>query len=530
MMPGQRSAMQPPSFHSGPVTREAGFRRPHQANDAMAHGKRGAVNTEPAAGSPRKNARLRDQNSQQQQQPVCPAANSCPFAITRRCSFVERRAPAATAQMPFNRGDVDSWEPSCIEPGGYPSVGSAIEPAEAPFRQHGYARGNAGPNGRDGRHGGRGHTTQADENEPPHAPRNHFKDPQSHQLRLRNMPAEVDEKGSAQLLDPRDYRYGNRPAATPVRSQVSMGVQANDKSILRDTRPSYADAGAGDSPLADHRALRDGQSVLNTDRSAMNGKSGFSVMDNLSMLSARSGLRDMQYPERDHFAYSATTDDMLKKAATKVFASHMTGKAAVAQALSCAVLDECHEIDAQWHDDGSKGVENRIAEVLKKMVTKAEKRCMRESLAVENAPGLSVGSSGHEDTDVGVHERCAEIEAQLASSNRRIEEYREALQRPVQSQDSEPLAVLADLSARLSAIHHGPEEATPLPTDFTNNMEKTIQGLVAVNASCRHILQQCLDEKESLQERNLEFCPPASAAHQAPGIDGGARSILRGLR
>jgi len=202
----------------------------------------------------------------------------------------------------------------------------------------------------------------------------------------------------------------------------------------------------------------------------------------------------------------------------------------VAQALSCAVLDECHEIDAQWHDDGSKGVENRIAEVLKKMVTKAEKRCMRESLAVQNAPGLSEGSSGHEDTDVGVHERCAEIEAQLATSDRRIAEYREALQRPVQSQDSEPLAVLADLSARLSAIHHGPEEATPLPTDFTNNMDKTIQGLVAVNASCRHILQQCLDEKESLQERNLEFCPPASAAHQAPGIDGGARSILRGIR
>lgn len=521
-------------FHG--VTRDAGGRRPHHANHAMACGKRGAVNTEPAAGSPRKNARLRDQASQQQQQPV---ANSCPFAITRRCSFVERRAPAATAQMPFNRGSVDSWEPSCIEPGAFPSVGSAIEVTEGtvpPFRQpppHGHARGNAGPNGRDGRHGGYGHTTQADENEPPHAPRNHFKDPPAHQLRLRNMAAEVDEKESAELLDPRDYRYGNRPAATPVRQGVSMGVQANDKSILRDTRPKYTDASAGeDSPQAEHRVLRDSNGQ-NSDRSHMTGKSGYTVMGNFSVLSARGGLRDMKYPARDHFIYSATTDDMLKKAATKVFASHMTGKAAVAQALSCAVLDECQEMDVLLRDDddGSKGgVEKRVAEVLKKMVTKAEKKCMRESLAVQSAPGLSVGSASHEDTDVAVHERCAEIEAQLATADRRIAEYREALQRPVPAQESEPLAILADLSARLSAIHRGPEEATPLPSDFTNNMDKTIQGLVAVNASCRHILQQCLDEKESLQERNREFCPPASAAHQAPGIDSGARSILRGIR
>lgn len=501
----------------------------------MACGKRGAVNSEPAAGSPRKNARLRDQPSQQQQ-PVCPAANNCPFAITRRCSFVERRH-AGLARVAVDRGSVDSWEPSCIEPGAFPSVGSAIEPAEAtvlPSRQmppQAYARENAGPKSRDGRQGRRGHIAQANENEPPHAPRNHFNDPPANKMRLRNMPAEADEKNGAELLDPRDYRYGNRPAATPVRSGTNASCQANATSILRDTRPKYSDASAGeDSHSMDHRALRDGQSALNTDRSGMTGKSGHTVLDNLSMLSARSGLRDMQYPERHRFNISATTDDVLKKTVTKVFAAHMTGRAALAQALSCAASDECEDLDTHWQDDGSKSVECRIAQVMKQMVNKAEKRCMRDSLVMESAPGLAAGSSSHEDTDVAIHERCAEIEAQLATTDRRIAEYREALQRPVHAQGSEPLGVLVDLSARLNAIRHEPEEATPLPGDFTSNMDKTIQGLVAVNISCRQIMQQCLDEKESLQERNREFCPPASATQQAPSNDGGARNILRSLR
>merc|ERR1719401_2058689 len=67
------------------------------------------MNHEVVSGSPRAvRARLQDKGL---------ASSACYFAVTRRCSFVERRGQVGQ----------DSWEPSSIEPGHFTSVGSRFE-------------------------------------------------------------------------------------------------------------------------------------------------------------------------------------------------------------------------------------------------------------------------------------------------------------------------------------------------------------------------------------------------------------------
>jgi len=295
-----------------------------------------------------------------------------------------------------------------------------------------------------------------------------------------------------------------------------------------------SDDGEEESPRQENRnILQENQYVLNSERSDKTGKSAYTGMDNMSVLNtARSVLRDMEYPKQTHFHMSATTEEMLMKAVPKALSSTMAGNVALSQALACAMNDEFVDLDRYW-DLGGAGaatVEERVANALKKFATRAQKKVMQKTLSATKATGNPLATSAPEDTDLAVGERCAQMEAEIAAADQRIASLKDALQRPAQAQEGK-LQVLADLSSRLSALQSIDEDA-PVPglAEIASNVEQAIQGLVATNAASRQLYQQCQEEHELLQERNRrEFCPPASSSHQAPAIDAGARSILRGL-
>jgi len=511
-----------------------GNQRSHHPHDAAVRGKRGATNQEPMAGSPRAvRARLREQPAQQQQPPT-----TCgPFAVSRRCSFVERRAPAAATnhhQMQLTRAanHMDSWEPSAIEPPAYTSVGSAMEvAAEAlqPQRDRGMRAGH-----------GYGHQAEENMREPPYAPRGHYKDAASQHMRLAVMDARDDVE---QLADPRLHGHRSAPLPTPVRART-MATQTNRESMMRHHRENGGSLGLSDgedSPRAENRIFGRplDQNVLNSDRSHMTGKSAFTGGDNMSILNtARSVFRDLQYPMQTRFHVSAATEEVMRKVAPKGLSSPSEAKLALGQALACAMNDEFVDLDRYWGvgGAGSKTVEARVATCLKKFAKRAEKKCMRNSLASTEEAGQSgqpqlQASSLPEGTDAEVGERCSQMEAEIAAADLRIARLKEALQRPAQVHESGKLQILSDLTTRLSTLKSGREDV-PLPgmAEIANNVEQCIQGLVAANAASRQLYQQCQDEHESLREQNREFCPAASSSQQAPGIDSGARSILRALR
>jgi len=305
---------------------------------------------------------------------------------------------------------------------------------------------------------------------------------------------------------------------------MNAGVQTNRDSIMRHheqnggTPPSSDDE---NSPRPQARSiLQDRMSALNSERTV--GKDNNSVNRNI--------LKGLKYPTKDTFHPSANTQDLMRKVM-----SDDTGKSAVAEVLNCAMNDEFVDLDRAWRigtrdtrQDEGKKVEDRVAACLKRLAKRAEKACAFNSLAGAKAPRPSAASSVPEDADAAARE----IEAKIAESEQRIARYREELQRPARTQDSEAHHVFADLSDRLSAAQSGPEMATFVAgmDEIASDVGESLQGLAAVEVCCRHMWQQYQDEQQALQDRNSEFCPPASTDHQVPSHDRGGRSILRGIK
>lgn len=457
-----------------------GGRRPQQDRDTVPCGKRVAGTHDPAAGSPRAvRARLRDQASQKL------LSGNAPFAVSRRCSFVERRnVPQASTQLQLSNTCADSWTPSCIEPGAFGSVGSAIEVAEA--------------------------------HETPNAPREHYNaTAQRRQLQVH----------SRELGESRSQRAG--PVPTPVRS---MAVQTNRDSIVRHHNENFGTPPSSDgeeSPRVQRitrNALQDRASALNCERGTGNdNKSGLNT--------ARSTLKELKYPAKRQFRISATSGEVMEKSV-----SHSEGKskAALVKALTCAMNDECEDLDRAWGiaSGGAKSVEDRVATCLKKIAKRAEKACTLNLLAAAKVTGIPSARAAPAGTDAAARARCAELEAEIAQTDRRVADLREALQRPLQPQDSEPNEFLAGLSTRLNDVQRSHEDVPTLGViEITSNVDKSIQGLVAAEASCRQMLQQCQEEQQAVREHNRGFCPAAADdGQQVFGSDSGARSVLRGIR
>jgi len=242
--------------------------------------------------------------------------------------------------MQVVRGGMESWEPSCIEPGAFASVGSAIEVAED--------------------HPARGYPGQH------HAPHDHYKISAAQQLRLPNTAGE-----DPRHFDPRFQRHRAAPVPTPVRANREMAVQTNRESILRHDMENRRDLASSDEEENPRRqrpaALGDvtsaARSAMNSQRSGMTGKSAYTGMD---ALSAGNILKDMQYPSQATFQISATSREVIDKAVNRWDGN---GKVAVAEALTCAVNDEIEELEHAWGigagSFGAKTVEDRVATCLK---------------------------------------------------------------------------------------------------------------------------------------------------------------------
>jgi len=316
-------------------------------------------------------------------------------------------------------------------------------------------------------------------------------------------------------------------------AQRSMSTQTNRESILRHYKKNGGGSDGEESPRQENRnVLQENQTVLNSETSNKTGKSAHTGMDNMSVLStARGVLRELQYPKQKRFRMSAATQEALKKAAPNAFSSTRAGNVVLSQALAFAMNDEFEDLARHWDLSGSgvAKVEDRVAAHLKKFATRAQKNVLQTAMNAAKDTGNP--SAAPEETDLAVGERCALMEAELIAADQRIASLKDALQRPAQAQASGKLQVLADLSHRLSALQSIDEDA-PVPgvAEIASDMEQAIQGIFATNAASRQMYQQCQEELELEQERNREFCPPASSSHQALDIDAGARSILRGIR
>lgn len=456
-----------------------GAQRPHFGDENGPRGKRGAANHEPVAGSPRA-VRARHQEQ---------GKRDAPWAIARRCAFVERRNPAAM-QMQYGRNRQDSWDETAIEPGVFPSVGSAIEPAHGNWPRGGYV-----------------HGSEVDENMM--APRDRYQDAGTQHMQL-----------------------GGAPIPTPVRNQRTMGVQTNRESISRHHRANGGSDASDDEEeetlVAGRRPFGDASAMMNSERSVMTGKT-----DNMSVLnSGRTVLKELRYPTNEQIQISAMSRDLLQKARATAFDSPSQGQMALGLALSLAVKDEFDRLDGYWGlTEGGSKPEEKIAQSLKKIVTRVEKKCTLKSLAPSVAqayPEMSLAPATNPE------ERCAQLEAEIAAADRRIAGYKEALQRPSPPQEADSHKVLADLSDRLSAMHCDPDGvAVPGMAEFEDKVDQCIQGVVVANACYRQLFSQCQDEHKTLQEQNRDFCPQASGSQessQVPIADGGARSILRAIQ
>jgi len=294
-----------------------------------------------------------------------------------------------------------------------------------------------------------------------------------------------------------------------------MAIQTNGESILRHHKnrnngsPSSSD-GEEDSPPHQSRVLQE------------------TTLDNTSALdSARDVMKSLKYPaKKERREITAVSQNVMEN----VVRADGNGKVGLAEALACAMNDEFDDLDRAWGiTSGSEGVEERVASVLKKIAKRSEKACTLKSLATVKGLRTSTGSL-MDGADMSMEELCAEREAQIAAKDREIASLKEALQRPVQPHESGPHNVLADLATRLNAPQPGLEDAAAaVAAEIANNVDRSMQGLVAVEASCRQLFQRAQEEQQFQQDRNREFCPPAGSDHQVSGNDGGARSILRGI-
>lgn len=311
-----QSLLARPELHGGrPEDRRMhgnGTQRPFHDQENQPRGKRGAANTEPAAGSPRA-VRARRQEQEQGYARQGPA----PWAIARRCSFVERRNPG-NMQMRYGhpRPRQDSWDETPVKRGLFPSVGSAIEPG-----------------------------------------------------------------GYASEFDSRYHATGGAPVPTPVRNhgnQRTMGVQANRDSIMRQTRENYSgsDDDVQADTILDHTRLvgrRPFQDVGNADRSAMRGKddkTGQNILRELRYPS-RDDLQ-MSAISRDLLATATATafESPAKGRATLGLALRLAVKDEFAH-LDCA----------WGITEGGTTTQDRVAFALKKIATKVEKAYMLKALA-----------------------------------------------------------------------------------------------------------------------------------------------------
>jgi len=90
---------------------------------------------------------------------------------------------------------------------------------------------------------------------------------------------------------------------------------------------------------------------------------------------------------------------------------------------------------------------------------------------------------------------------------------------------------MADLANRLSAIQNGPVDTGALGiAGITSNIDTSLAGLAALEQCCFELYQKGQEEKSAEEERNREFCPPATTDHQVLDNYNGAQNILRGIR
>lgn len=433
--------------------------------DGVPRGKRGPIIHESTAASPRMvRARLQDQ--------VAPTG-VCYFAATRRCSFVERRAPRSD-----NDQLQDSWDPSCIEPGAFASVGSGTEGTAS------------------------------------------------------SVNAPCGDRRRQDLV---------MPVATPVRAMVSMGVQTNRQSILAHHRrncgggdatssDSERDDVAEDAPReaaagqhkqsAPHPATDEARSA----RSALTGKMS-------SLNTGRSVLRDLQFPKPSTYAASDATTQELRKAATKARASKLAGHAAIALTLSRAVLDTCADLDRSW-GVGRPGGENRseridkLANILKKVAKKAEKTCVTKALLQSKVSKPATMTDEH--TSAFLEEQCALLEAQIAASDQRAARLREALHGPDSAMTlglPDPHKAVADLLTRLPRNIDSEEvpDAAQMP-EIEGNVEDVMQGLGAL---IRAVDARGRTASEGMESRSRAICEQAA---QAPSAEGGGLHALKAIK
>jgi len=464
----------PPTFQK-PELRSEAPHRSHGSQHGMTYGKRGPVNHEVISGSPRAvRARLQKQG---------PPTSACYFAVTRRCSFVERRGiQRATAQ--------ESWEPSCIEPGAFPSVGSGSEGYEASVPVHSVGSSNGILIGHDsdfsqscGAHSRSGSTD----------------------ARLRLPPQQREH--DAPLHAPRGHRAA--PLPTPVRS---MAVQTNRESILR----HYKANGGGDSGSDSEKENADallGQSLMSA-RSAM---TGHTLGDNMSMLNtARSVFQDLQYPKA-----SLQKSERMRKVTSKGKTLESFGNTDLAEALSRSVNDEYASLSQTW-GIGCSGqdqrMEDRVAFCLKKLAKRAEKAYV-ESLASR----MVTIPCGNESK--ALDDECAQLEAQIVEADRRIARMREALIAGPHIVELDSQNVVKDLLDRLSRNPEPQDIVDPQYTEFENRLsdsaEGVIKSLLVATLSCQQIAKR---QQEIFDEKHAVLCA-ASAKSISSGTD-----ILRRLR
>jgi len=279
-------------------------------------------------------------------------------------------------------------------------------------------------------------------------------------------------------------------------------------------------------PLQENRQpFSENQNALNSARS---GKPSKNPMDNSSILSQKTSLRELSYPTNDRFQPSAASADALKSAAQ----SGLKGPAGEVQALACAMTDELKELNRAWslgHPDQVESAEVKIASALTKLAKKAMKVCeakASELAKVADAAAISVGAEG---SAVEVQRRCEEAQARIAATEERVRELREAARRPVQMPPDGPRQIMKDLATRIRDADIGAEAAASASlqcAELSTGIDDNIQGLVAVVASLQHQHQLKQDELEAAREHNQSLCPPSSE-QQALGLDNGARIILR---
>jgi hypothetical protein len=254
---------------------------------------------------------------------------------------------------------------------------------------------------------------------------------------------------------------------------------------------------------------RQGQSALTSARSGM---TGLTLGDNMSMLNtARSVFRELQYPQQAVYEKC----ERIIKAKSK---GQESGLVDVAEALSCAVNDEYAELARMW-GVGCPGQENRpedrLAICLKRVAKRAEKACM-EALAQRKV--TMPPSKTSSDEMKALDDECAELEAQIAATDRRVATLREALDGGSSSAvQLDPQNIVKDLLDRLSR-NPGSDIVPPRVVEFENMMNDSVQGLIqrliAAGSSCQQLPNR---QKEILEQRNAALC--AAAASGQSGLD-----------